>query len=154
MFQNIKNLIPYSEKNIVGVDVPFILIGKKEYQLLPWLIKEYPTTKLSPEKETFNKCVKAANIVTEKAFKRFKEPYRMLSDYYTDTITELADYQFMPKVFIACCAISNLVVDDRWGRVTPELVPYLIPSETKKVTGSEIREALCELLTKRKTKKK
>lgn len=78
----------------------------------------------------------------------------MLSDYYTDTITELADYQFMPKVFIACCAISNLVVDDRWGRVTPELVPYLIPSETKKVTGSEIREALCELLTKRKTKKK
>ena len=61
-------------KIVNGTEIPpLIIIGDSAYPLLKWLVKSYPNRgQLPPDEREFNKKLRAARSVVERAFGMLK----------------------------------------------------------------------------------
>lgn len=124
-------------------------MGDPAYELLPWLIKDYPGQGIRRDKHLFNEALNSARVVVEMAFGRLKGRWRILlkrCDIF---------YTFMPQIVGACCALHNLIeafgesFPRHWTPTAAELNEYQQPSHfaphntLDSLAGSDIRDALC-----------
>uniref|UniRef100_A0A3B1JVY3 DDE Tnp4 domain-containing protein n=1 Tax=Astyanax mexicanus TaxID=7994 RepID=A0A3B1JVY3_ASTMX len=93
---------PQSTTEIKGVPVPLLVVGDPAYPLLPWLIKGFSGSNLTPEEQLFNEQLSRIRVVVEHTFGHLKSRWRVLakrSDIH---------HSFMPTVIVACCVLHNL----------------------------------------------
>lgn len=95
-------LFPGGSRDVSGVQVPIYLLGGCSYPFLPWLMRPYRATALSPTQQRFNEYADAARTVLAVAFGRLRGRWRCLTKR-NDT-----DVSFLPTLIAACCTLHNI----------------------------------------------
>ncbi|XP_064622556.1 uncharacterized protein LOC135484802 [Lineus longissimus] len=101
--------------NVNGATLPPVILGDPAYPLLHWIMKPYPETTGTTEKQkNFNYQLSKNRMVVENSFGRLKGRWRRLLkriDFNNEDV---------PDLFIACCTLHNLcelegdAFDDKW----------------------------------------
>ncbi|KAK7893385.1 hypothetical protein WMY93_022537 [Mugilogobius chulae] len=146
-------LLPKDPKDICGTSVGFFLLGDPAYPLTDWLMKDYSSTHITPQEESFNAYLSSARTTVETAFTRLKSRWRVLqkrSDFH---------FTFSPKVIATCCALHNFceieyeTVNQTWIEELSDFEackqpqPAQPPSDSSSAEGLEVRAALTQYLS-------
>ena len=146
-----RQLLPECKKNVIGVEVPLVILGDLAYPLLSWLMKPYPEFMGMPQKNRrFNYNLSRARIVVEHAFGRLKGRWRCLIkrlDQQLDNVT---------NVVAACVVLHNICASmgdachDEWIDTSseadgPEVASNVTSSASSASSaGGAIRDALAD----------
>ena len=104
----------YREVFIGHDKVPPILLGDPAYPLLPYCMKEYPSTQ-SNEEVIFNTMLRSARNPIECAFGRLKARWQILNKRMDMGLTSL------PEIIYACFVLHNICESQRM-HIDEELV--------------------------------
>ena len=90
-------------KQMMGHDIPAVLVGDSGYLLLTWIMKPYAhNTCLTRAQKSYNYRLSRARIVVENAFGRLKARWRRLlkpNDMLIENV---------PNLVAACCVLHNI----------------------------------------------
>lgn len=145
-------LLPNFSRNINGCNVPLVILGDPAYPLLSWLMKGYPESGNSTQKQrNFNYRLSRARFVVENAFGRLKGRWKCLSKRNDTSI------RFLSNLIAACCILHNLcevhgdTFDEQWIQNNIEVPSHetLTPTPPSHVgihSPDRIRNALADYL--------
>jgi len=119
-----------------------MLVGDAAYPMLPFLMRPYCASRLTPKQKKFNFHHSSVRIVVENAFGRLKARWRILKRQLDVNIS------LAPFIIGACCILHNLCEDSQ----TP--VPWDSTVRTVQVCGStpddsvdsEVRQIIADYL--------
>lgn len=80
-----------------------MIVGDPAYPLLPWVLKGFPGSGISPLQESFNIYLNSARVNVEMAFGRLRGRWRILLKRID------VNYTFVPNITSACCILQNYV---------------------------------------------
>lgn len=157
IFERIEEIWPKETISLSNVDIPYIILGDPAYPLLPWLLKNYPGSGLTAEKQAFNEHMNSGRIRVEMSFGKLKCRFRILCK------RSEVSYKFMPKVVAACCVLHNLIelnnkcntIPQKWIKDANlwegvfQQPDIQVSRERNDFTAVNIRNTLCEFLNLR-----
>ncbi|CAI9105310.1 OLC1v1004207C2 [Oldenlandia corymbosa var. corymbosa] len=82
------------------------IIGDSGFPLLPWLMTPYQGMNLQQSQAGFNRHLMAAHDVSQKAFLRLKQVWKMI-----DGVMWKPDKHKLPRYIFVCCILHNIIID-------------------------------------------
>ncbi|XP_058980672.1 putative nuclease HARBI1 [Musca domestica] len=146
------------KRNILGVEVPALIIGDSAFKLSDKLMKPYPF-QLSQdlEQKCFNYALSKSRRVVENAFGHLKARFRRIGKGIDNAL------KYANAVILSCCALHNFLsehndaVNDKWlkalqsveaNRSYPEEITILA-DQSSGHNGEEIRNAISIYLSQK-----
>ena len=136
-------------KQIMGNDIPAVLVGDSGYPLLTWLMKPYAhNTCLTRAQRSYNYRLSRARTVVENAFGCLKARWRRLlkpNDMLIENV---------PNLVAACCVLHNIyeihgeLFDDNWleeALAVQQQQPNIVTQDEDTLSGPDtIRETFVQ----------
>ena len=78
MWPKMPALCNLSTENLMGVEIPSLILGDNAFPFRPFLMKRFTNANRTPEQRTFNRKLSSSRVVIENAFGYLKMRFREL----------------------------------------------------------------------------